>query len=54
MAGSLGLTTIAEGVETETALALLRRFGCDEGQGYFFARPIPAAQLPDFCRRFAG
>jgi diguanylate cyclase (GGDEF)-like protein len=54
MAGSLGLTTIAEGVETETALALLRGFGCDEAQGYFFARPMPAAQLPDFCRRFAG
>lgn len=30
----------AEGVETEQQLALLRRFGCDEIQGYFFSRPV--------------
>lgn len=54
MAGSLGLTTIAEGVETQAALEQLCRFDCDQAQGYFFARPMPAAQLPDFCRRFAA
>lgn len=54
MANSLGLTTIAEGVETQTALDQLRSFDCDEAQGYLFARPMPAAQFPDFCRRFAA
>ncbi|HJW54303.1 MAG TPA: EAL domain-containing protein, partial [Burkholderiaceae bacterium] len=41
MAHSLGLTTIAEGVEDNGALARLRDFGCDEAQGYYFARPMP-------------
>lgn len=34
----------AEGVETERQLALLRRFECDEIQGYFFSRPLPAKE----------
>ncbi len=42
---NLGLTVVAEGVETEHELAELRRFGCDEAQGYFFARPMPAPAL---------
>jgi diguanylate cyclase (GGDEF)-like protein/PAS domain S-box-containing protein len=48
MARSLGLTTIAEGVETEHTLGLLRGFGCDEAQGYHFARPMPADELLAF------
>jgi EAL domain-containing protein (putative c-di-GMP-specific phosphodiesterase class I) len=40
MAKSLGLSTIAEGVEDEEALAALRRHGCDEVQGYYYARPM--------------
>ncbi|MFA7278532.1 MAG: EAL domain-containing protein, partial [Sterolibacterium sp.] len=48
MADSFGLKTIAEGVETEHILRLLREFGCDEAQGYFFARPMPAGELPAF------
>jgi EAL domain-containing protein (putative c-di-GMP-specific phosphodiesterase class I) len=42
---NLGLTVVAEGVETEHELAELRRFGCDEAQGYFFARPMAAPAL---------
>ena len=42
---NLGLTVVAEGVETEHELAELRRFGCDEAQGFFFARPMPAPAL---------
>jgi diguanylate cyclase (GGDEF)-like protein/PAS domain S-box-containing protein len=42
LAHALGLTTVAEGVETEEQLAILKELGCDFGQGYLFARPLPA------------
>jgi diguanylate cyclase (GGDEF)-like protein/PAS domain S-box-containing protein len=42
MAHALGMTTVGEGVETAEQLAVLERLGCDEGQGYFLARPLPA------------
>jgi diguanylate cyclase (GGDEF)-like protein/PAS domain S-box-containing protein len=42
MAGSLGLQTVAEGVEREDQAAFLRDAGCDIGQGYLFGRPMPA------------
>jgi len=41
----LGLTTIAEGVETAADVEALRRYGCDAAQGYYLSRPIPAAAL---------
>ena len=44
MAHSLGLRAIAEGVETAQPLQQLRGFGCDEAQGYLYARPMPAAE----------
>ena len=45
LAGSLGLTVVAEGVETDAQLAYLRANHCDQAQGYFFSRPLP----PDEC-----
>jgi len=42
---SLGLRTVAEGVESGDAKDLLRSYGCDEAQGYLFSRPIPAEQF---------
>ena len=43
LANKLGLSTTAEGIETEVHASLLRDFGCVEGQGYLFARPMPLA-----------
>jgi EAL domain-containing protein (putative c-di-GMP-specific phosphodiesterase class I) len=45
----LGLTVIAEGIENEATGDLLLRMGCEEGQGYFFGRPMP---IQDFEHRF--
>jgi diguanylate cyclase (GGDEF)-like protein/PAS domain S-box-containing protein len=45
LAHNLGLTVVAEGVEDETALAMLIEYGCDSAQGYFFSRPCPADEL---------
>ncbi|MDQ1538889.1 MAG: hypothetical protein QOE58_3282 [Actinomycetota bacterium] len=45
LAHSLGLRMVAEGVETEVAYTELARLGCDEAQGYFISRPVPAAEL---------
>ncbi|MBI3284405.1 MAG: EAL domain-containing protein [Burkholderiales bacterium] len=44
----LGLTVIAEGVETAQQMAFLRTVDCDSIQGYYLARPMPAADVPAF------
>jgi len=41
MCRDMGLPTVAEGIETEQQLDLLRRLGCSNGQGYLFGRPAP-------------
>jgi diguanylate cyclase (GGDEF)-like protein/PAS domain S-box-containing protein len=44
LAHALGLTTVAEGVETDEQVTILRRLGCDRGQGHLFAPPLPLAE----------
>jgi EAL domain-containing protein (putative c-di-GMP-specific phosphodiesterase class I) len=45
LAHNLRLKVVAEGIETEAELNFLRLLKCDEGQGYFFAKPQPADML---------
>jgi EAL domain-containing protein (putative c-di-GMP-specific phosphodiesterase class I) len=44
------LRVVAEGVETADQLAFLRGNDCDEVQGYYFSRPLPAADFADMVR----
>ncbi|MPQ75950.1 EAL domain-containing protein [Hydrogenovibrio sp. JE_KL2] len=48
LAQSLGLKTIAEGVETQEQLSFLEEKGCDEIQGYYFSKPIPSKEFAQF------
>lgn len=50
IAQGLGMRTVAEGVETEAQLALLQEGGCSQGQGFWFARPMPLAELVEWLR----
>jgi len=46
MAKSLGLKSVAEGVETEDQLRLIRLFGCDYIQGYYYSKPVSFSEFP--------
>ena len=46
MARTLGMSTVAEGIEQPDQLAELLALGCDSGQGYLLSRPVPPEQLP--------
>jgi diguanylate cyclase (GGDEF)-like protein/PAS domain S-box-containing protein len=50
IAKNFNLQVIVEGVETEHQVAILRQLGCNEMQGYFFSRPLPARQLMEFLQ----
>ncbi|NQD58809.1 EAL domain-containing protein, partial [Pseudomonas sp. CM25] len=48
LAHNLNLEVVAEGVESEEQLALLREFGCDQVQGFLVSKPLPVAELMEF------
>lgn len=54
LAKSLGLEVVAEGVELPEQLEELRKAGCDAVQGYYFARPLPAAKAGEFLTGYRG
>ena len=51
MAHALGMRVVAEGVESVGQLRALQSMGCDEVQGFYVSRPLPAAELPALMRR---
>ena len=54
MAKSLNLKVIAEGVENEAQMSFLRAHHCDEIQGYYFSKPLPADEVAEKLRGVAA
>lgn len=54
LADSLGMETIAEGVETAEELAILHGEGCHLMQGYHFSKPLPAANFEQWLQRWGS
>lgn len=54
LAHRLGLRAVAEGIESREALRLLAEADCDAAQGFLFARPLPAEEIPGWFRSYSG
>jgi EAL domain-containing protein (putative c-di-GMP-specific phosphodiesterase class I) len=52
LAHSLDLKVVAEGIEDEEHIGMLRNFQCDYGQGYFFSKPMPADEAEEFIAQY--
>ena len=50
----MGFVTIAEGIETDEELKIVKQLNCKYGQGYLFARPVPAVEVPEMIARLNG
>lgn len=53
LGGSLGMETVAEGIETQAQAAFVRTCGCTIGQGYLFGAAAPAHKMPELIRKMA-
>jgi diguanylate cyclase (GGDEF)-like protein len=51
LAATIGMSAIAEGIETQEQLDALKNEGCPLGQGFYFSRPLPAEELSAYLRR---
>ena len=51
LAHSFNIPTIAEGVETEEQMILLKKMGCEIIQGYYFSRPLPAVEFEEYMKK---
>ncbi len=51
VAQSLGMQTVAEGIETHTQAAAVQKLGCEKGQGYLFSKPLTACDVPRWLMR---
>jgi len=51
---ALGMDVVAEGVESEAEAVMMRALGCHSMQGYYFSRPIPAADIEPLLKAFNG
>ncbi len=54
IAKSKQIETIAEGIETQSQVEILKNSGCDHAQGFFFGKPMPADEFEKFVREHAG
>lgn len=52
LAHNLGLKVVAEGTDDESHITLLKNFGCDYAQGYFFAKPLPPQDAEEFLDKY--
>jgi diguanylate cyclase (GGDEF)-like protein/PAS domain S-box-containing protein len=52
LASSLQLTVLAEGIETEAQLTFLKENNCDQGQGYYFSKPVPADEFLVLLKKY--
>ncbi|MFT5658053.1 MAG: EAL domain-containing protein (putative c-di-GMP-specific phosphodiesterase class I) [Gammaproteobacteria bacterium] len=54
LAHELGMSVVAEGIETEDEWNILKKLGCDEGQGYWIGRPMPPEELESWMRGWSA
>jgi EAL domain-containing protein (putative c-di-GMP-specific phosphodiesterase class I) len=54
LAHNFGALAVAEGIDNASDLQAIHRMGCDIGQGFFFARPMPKAEFVSMLRQRVG